>query len=46
LLGYFFNTYYYDYQPGWYANVGYLMVYTMIINMVMAPGMAMVGRVQ
>jgi hypothetical protein len=45
-LGQFLNTYYYDYQPGWYANVGYLLVYTMIINMVMAPMMACVGRVQ
>jgi hypothetical protein len=43
-LGKFLNTYYYDYQPGWYANVGYLLVYTMLINMVMAPGMACVGR--
>lgn len=42
-LGTLFNSYYYDYSPLWFDNVGYLMVYTMGLNMVMAPGMMPVG---
>ena len=34
-LGYFFDNFYYDYSANWYSNVGYLIVYTMVINMVM-----------